>query len=254
MNKWKHVVVGDVAAGSLQAAFALDQENKYFGEIRNFRDDLSIGRIDRLMEGFTDRLAWFSRITEGTEFGEEIKTTLAGSLDEVYHTSIKFDPLDHIVIWHSGIVSEEVTLRFLASRYQGYDLWNVVISSSPMGRCTPEELLAALENIQRLSIEEQGRYREEWSELISIQSTLRIFKEAKVQSVEETFYDDMLIDASRSDFQVAARVVGKVMAGTDQIISDTFLAYRLRTLIREGVLEFNGKTEALRTYKVRKRS
>ena len=254
MNKWKHVVVGDVAAGILQAAFQLDQENKTLGEIRNFRDDLSIGRIDRLMEGLTDRFVWFSQITTGTEFGEELKTSLAGSLDEAYHTSIRFDPLDHIVIWHSKIASEEITLRFLANRYEGYDLWHVTISSFPLGRCSPKELLAALKNIQCLSVEEQGQYREEWSELISSQSTVRIFKEGKVQPVEETFYDGMLIDALHSDFQPAARVVGNVMGRTDQIVSEPFLDYRLRTLIRDGKIEMNGNLMALRFYEVRQKN
>jgi hypothetical protein len=253
MSRWKHVVVGDVAEGILRAAFQLDQQNATLGEVRNFRDDLSIGRIDRLMEGTDDRFAWFSRITAGTVFGEEIKDWLSPSLEEAYGKILTFDPRDRIVIWHSGIVSEQITLRYLVSRLAGHELWEVEVLPGATGACTPQELLEALKEIRRISNERQEQFRKSWEALQLSQSVVRIWENKRIRSVVETYYDQQLIDASSSVYQSAARVVGMVMGTTNQIVSDTFLNYRLRRLIRKGRLEAKGELTALRFYEVRKR-
>lgn len=172
MSRWKHVVVGDVAEGILRAAFQLDQQNATLGEVRNFRDDLSIGRIDRLMEGTDDRFAWFSRITAGTVFGEEIKDWLFPSLEEAYGKILTFDPRDRIVIWHSGIVSEQITLRYLVSRLAGHELWEVEVLPGATGACTPQELLEALKTIRRIANERQEQYRKSWVALLLSQSVI----------------------------------------------------------------------------------
>ncbi len=254
MSRWKHVVVGDVAAGSLCAAFQLDQQNATLGEVRNFRDDLSIGRIDRLMEGTDERFAWFSRITAGTEFGEEIKDWLSPSLEEAYGKILTFDPRDRIVIWHSGIVSEQVTLRYLVSRLAGHELWEVEVLTDATGACTPQELLEALKAIRPISKERQEQFRKSWEVLLLSQSVVRIWDNKRIRSVEETYYDQQLIDASSSVYQSAARVVGMVMGTTNQIVSDTFLNYRLRRLIRKGRLEAKGELTTLQSFEVRKRT
>lgn len=253
MSRWKHVVVGDVAEGTLRAAFQLDQQNAALGEVRNFRDDLSIGRIDRLMDGTNDRFAWFSRITAGTEFGEEIKGWLYPSLEEAYGKILTFDPQDRIVIWHSGIVSEQITLRYLVSRLAGHELWEVEVLPGPIGACTPQELLEALTVIRPISNERQEQLRKSWATLLLNQSVVRILENNCIRSVEETHYDQQLIDASSSVYQSAGRVVGTVMGTCNQIVSDTFLDFRLRQLIRQGRLEAKGELRALRLYEVRKR-
>lgn len=253
MSRWKHVVVGDVAEGTLRAAFELDQQNAALGEVRNFRDDLSIGRIDRLMEGTNERSAWFSRITAGTEFGEEIRGWLNPSLEEAYGKLLAFDPQDRIVIWHSGIVSEQITLRYLVSRLTDQELWEVKVLPGPIGACTPQELLEALTTIRPISDERQEQFRKSWAALLLSQSVVRILENNCIRPVEETYYDQQLMEASSSVYQPAGRVVGMVMATSNQIVSDTFLDYRLRQLLLQGRLEAKGELRALRLYEVRKR-
>lgn len=265
--EWKHIVVGDVVAGSLRAAFENDPLNAYAGEIRNFKDDLTLGRIDRVMETIDDRCEWFTHITKGTEFGDYVKGHIDQEMKKLYEKTLVFDTDDRIVIWHSGIIAEEVALRYFAERLQGHDLWEVDISKLDLtprkeaiirpratGACSPEELLKALEKIEVLPAERREQYRAEWGELCATVSTLRVMKDGKPVSVEETYYDQGLMSLSTEEFQSAARLAGTLMGTSDQIISDTFLDYRLRVLINEKQVDWRGNLSALRLYEVRRRS
>ncbi len=265
MNQWKHIVVGDVVAGSLRAAFDENQKNEYVGEVRRFRDDLSVGRIDRLMETFEDRIDWFSKITAGTEFGEYLKDRLETYIREDYEEILAFQPEDSVVIWHSGIVSEQVTLRYLAARLYGRELWEVdlsklrihnrngrVVIPRALGACTPSELMEAIQSLGPIPRERLDRYRAEWRALSEGISVLRIWDGQQVVAVDASYYDQALLDATNDQFRSAAEVVGEVMAAADQIISDTFLDYRLRQLIQAQSLEHRGSFSALGTYEVRR--
>lgn len=265
MNQWKHVVVGDVVAGSLKAAFDENQNNEYVGEIRRFRDDLSVGRINRLMETFEDRIDWFAKITAGTEFGDYLKDRLEAYIREDYEEILEFESEDRIVIWHSGIVSEQVTLRYLAARFYGRELWEVDLSKlrihscngkkvipHALGACAPSELMEAIQSLSLISRERLDQYRVEWRTLSEGASTLRIWDGEQIVSVDESYYDQALFDVTNEQFRSAAKVVGEVMAATDQIIADTFLDYRLRQLIQAQVLEHQGSFSGLGSYVVRR--
>ena len=265
MSKWKHIVVGDVAAGSLKAAFAANGDNEYAGEIRRIRDDLSVGRIDRLMESFEDRIDWFAKITAGTEFGDYLKDRLEVYMREDYEEILDFEPEDRIVIWHSGVVSEQVTLRYLAARLYGRELWEVDLSKlrihccngkkvipRALGACAPEELMEAISHISPIPQERKDRYRAEWAKLVEQSLLLRILEGEKIVSVDESYYDQALMQETGEQFRSAAEIVGTVMGATDQIISDTFLDHRLRRLIQDQVLEYRGSLSTLGSYEVRR--
>lgn len=262
--EWKHVVVGDSIAGSLKVAFTSDPLNAFRGEVRNFREDLSVGRINRLMENYDDRYEWYLRITKGTEFGSYLEERLETYLEEAYGKTLDFSSDDRIVIWHSGIVSEQVALRYFAERLTGHEMWEVNVSKQrvrqwngvktyprSVGECAPEELLEAINGMEVMSAERIQQLRLEWAELLTKESTLRILEGNQILSVEETFYDQQLLSLLTERFQPAARVVGALMGTSDQIIGDTFLNYRLLQLIAAGKVEWQGSLRALRYYQVR---
>ncbi|BES63882.1 DUF1835 domain-containing protein [Gottschalkiaceae bacterium SANA] len=267
MKVWKHLVVGDSVEGSLRAAFAMDTENLFSGEVRNFRDDLSVGRIDRLSAGSEERIDWFSKITSGTEFGSYLEERLESLMDETYQEMLEFDLDDQIVIWHSGIVSEQTAIRYFAMRLQGHDLWEVDMSKQKVHRwngskvipravaeCAPKELLEALMGKKVISKEKQETLKMDWIRLQSSDAVLRVFENGEINSVDETYYDRELLEALEDHYQRAARVIGAVMGSSDQIIGDTFLDYRLRTLIQGERLQWRGNLSAMRYYEVRKRA
>ena len=264
MERWKHIVVGGVVEGILKSAFATDDDNAYVGEVRKFRDDLSVGRIDRLMETYIDRIDWFAKITARTDFGDYLKDRLEDYVRTDYEETLVFRPDDKIVFWHSGIVSEQVTLRYLAKRFFGRQLWEVDVSDlrihywngmkvvpRALGECSSPELMEAIQHIQPISEKRMEKYRSEWTQLEKDSSVLRIFEAGQIIPVEESYYDQVLLDATSRRFKPASEVVGTVMGSADQIIADTFLNYRLRQLIEDQRIEHRGSLYSLGSYQVR---
>jgi|GEM_PF-1321709 len=264
MERWKHIVVGGVVEGILKSAFATDDNNGYVGEVRKFRDDLSVGRIDRLMKTYTDRIDWFAKITARTDFGDYLKDRLEDYVRADYEDTLAFEPDDKIVFWHSGIVSEQVTLRYLAKRFSGRQLWEVDASDlrihywngmkvvpRALGECSPPELMEAIQHIQPISEKRLEQYEAEWALLEKDSSVLRILEEGQIIPVEESYYDQVLLNATSDRFKPALEVVGAVMGSADQIIADTFLNYRLRQLVENQQIEHQGSLYSLGSYEVR---
>lgn len=264
MERWKHIVVGGVVEGIVKSAFATDDDNPYVGEVRKFRDDLSVGRIDRLMETYTDRINWFAKITDGTDFGDYLKDRLEDYVRIDYEDTLTFEPEDRIVFWHSGIVSEQVTLRYLAMRFSGRELWEVDASKlrihywngmkvipRALGECSPPELMEAIQHVQAIPEERMEQYRTEWKDLEKQSSVLRILEEGQIIPVEASYYDQVLMHAASDRFKPAAEVIGAVMGSADQIIADTYLNFRLRQLIEDQRMECQGSLYSLGSYQVR---
>ncbi|MFC5650670.1 DUF3658 domain-containing protein [Paenibacillus solisilvae] len=61
----------------------------------------------------------------------------------------------------------------------------------------------------------------------------------------------MLEEESEDDFVRAGRVIAKICSNLHQLVGDSFIQYRMWTLISNGVLAFKGLPFALYQYCVR---
>ncbi|WP_245959384.1 DUF3658 domain-containing protein [Neobacillus piezotolerans] len=57
----------------------------------------------------------------------------------------------------------------------------------------------------------------------------------------------------KKGFSMAARIIGEAIGQIEEYVGDSFLEYRLRHLIAEGVFEVQGSTKAMRYYSVKLR-
>ena len=55
------------------------------------------------------------------------------------------------------------------------------------------------------------------------------------------------------DFIKAARVIGEILGHMDEMISDSFLEFRIRHLVYHGVFELKGIPKSMRHYSVKLR-
>ena len=54
-----------------------------------------------------------------------------------------------------------------------------------------------------------------------------------------------------NEFMKSARLIGEVLGHLDQYVGDSFLEYRLKMMIEEGIFESEGNLQAMRFYSVR---
>jgi len=112
-----------------------------------------------------------------------------------------------------------------------------------------------------LSQEERKEIEKEWEQLSTKQEVLRIWGNKGIHSVNESYYDDYIIDTARkirierknNEFIKSARLIGEVMGHLNQYIGDQFFEYRVRHLIVNGIFEIEGVPKAMRYYSVKLR-
>lgn len=110
-----------------------------------------------------------------------------------------------------------------------------------------------------LSQEWQKKFEQKWQALASAQAALRIWANRDIKSVDESYYDNLIInkvkklhqEQKNTEFILSARLIGEVIGYLDQYISDVYVEYRVRRLILKGVFEIKGVPKAMRFYSVK---
>lgn len=274
-----HIVFDDSSSGSLRV-MQNEMGRLEMEKILSFGEIFSIGPVWNLAEeqGLDNRFKW-------------LKNHIIYENGEIESAIIRFKELmlqinsipAHvpIIIWTGDNSHEQTGLRFVLHLLKEKDNEVHEINSAvsyaelykrpeidyhPLhtGELAPEKLRSIYEKhamANPLSHELRKRYEAEWEELSTTQKVLRIWKDGKIQSVEEDFYDDYIIDTCRKlhkklrhkDFIKSARVIGSVIGHIEQYHGDAYFEYRVRHLIMNGTLEIEGVPKAMRFYSVKLR-
>ncbi|MBT2724440.1 DUF1835 domain-containing protein [Bacillus sp. ISL-46] len=113
------------------------------------------------------------------------------------------------------------------------------------------------ENKQILSDAERKHIEKKWLDLSNNPGTLRIWENGEIKVVAEDYYDDFIIEKAKKligkkkGFMMCARLVGEVYGHIFQYIGDSFLEYRVRKLIENGIFKYEGSLEAMRYYGIK---
>lgn len=264
-NNFTHIVIGDSALGSLKCFFQDNKSNDYYGDIIGSIDDLSLGNVYNFQDNISKRVEFFCKLFRGTEFMDEDNEAYINSeFFNFYKNKLNIPKERKIVIWYGNNIAEELLLRYLVNRFKENTLYEVCVSKivvrnfegddtmvRAVGECSPEELGLALKKIKLIDDERKNKLNEEWLNITKTKENLRVLKEGKILGVSEEYFDDMIIKYTTNEFISAARVIGETMGNLEELIGDTFLYYRVRKLIEEKKLEFEGKIGSLRELKVK---
>jgi len=271
-----HILFGAAASGCFKfplKEMGLDKKEK----VISFWDIFSIGPVWKLHEeiGVKSRFEWIGKYMND-EFGEY--TDYTGSFNKTLHQINSIPEGEHVTIWASNSAHEQTGLRFVVYLLKERNIDMTVINTTEeydklfrvkkvkytllhTGEIPPEKLQHIYEHGSGKFLTDHDResYEKEWLSLAETRETLRIWRNGRIQSVPEDYYDEFIIKKAKKlhgkrktkDFMKSARLIGEVLGHLDQYVGDTFLEYRLKKLIEAGVFEFEGSLEAMRFYSVR---
>jgi|GEM_PF-18867 len=235
-------------------------------------DNLMVGPLpdaERLHDSFSERMRWYAERYNGLRADEWKLIQLEAAIRwEVWPEQLTSVPC---LIWAGDSAKELLGLRRLLSHLSGHpelyrvNATKVLHQQNPdiryknTGEITPRELQKALnlpDGIVKLSAEDQERYRQDWLRLLGENGTLRILQNGEVVTVPESYYDEEIlkavyrVEARFGYFRKSARVVGEVIGSAEIDTGDSFIEYRVRHLIKEGALIYEGSLDAMRNYSV----
>ncbi|KRG11897.1 DUF1835 domain-containing protein [Lederbergia galactosidilytica] len=271
--KTVHIVCGESTTGSLK--FGLEHGNKVIG----FPDFFAAGPIWKLHEeeGRTHRYEWLrDHLNIEDDFIEkEYQKRFSKTLAELEAIP------DHvpIVLWTGENAGEQTGIRYLlymlkekpndaflintTLAYQElYNTNEIQYFCFHTGEVHPEKLNDIYQkNLpEALTLEERSRFEKEWITLSNTKGVVRILEDHIIKEVGEDYFDELLITAAQNlhkqkgkDFIRTGRLIGEVLGQIDGMVGDSFLEYRVRCLINQGVFEIKGILKAMRYYRVKLR-
>ncbi|MGB5824478.1 MAG: DUF1835 domain-containing protein, partial [Proteocatella sp.] len=264
MSQFVHIVFGDSAAGTLRYFFKSNQ-NEFKGQIINFIEELSVGPINGIDTdaGFKKRIQWFKEMLKAVsvyDYFEDVEKMFVDTYDSIKN----LDPASKVVIWHGANADNQIALRCLAQMLKNEELYEVNVSESyiedsrnnlysprSLAECAPEKIEKLLPTMKKLENEKRNNLKTDWALLAASKEELRILVDGIVVGVDESYYDDEILSNCTPDFRKAARVIGDTMGRSEQLVSDTYIDYRVRKLIEIGKLEYRGKLESMRDFEIR---
>lgn len=264
MSKFVHIVFGDSAAGTLRYFFENNQ-NEFKGEIINFTEEPSVGPINGIDTdaGLRKRIEWFKEMLKSVSvYGcfEDVEKMLKDTYDNIKN----LDLASKVVIWHGANADNQIALRCLVQMMKNEELYEVNVSESyiedsdnnlynprSLAECAPENVEKLLPTMKKLENEKRNNLKKDWALLAASKEQLRILEDGIIVGAHESYYDDDILSNCTPDFTKAARVIGDTMGKSGQLVSDTYIDYRVRRLIEIGRLEYRGKLESIRDFEIR---
>ncbi|MBW0434455.1 DUF1835 domain-containing protein [Leptospira yasudae] len=238
-----HLVSNDCSLNKLKALF---QENEIFSIMDS---ELCGGPLSDLQE----RLLYIAELLyDNRELWKEVEWIREGHIEVLKKAESK--EIESIVIWHDDFANDQVFLRLicrLLREYQGLIQivnvrdWNLFDSMS-------------FDEFEKSRVElktfERNRYVDEFVEIQNKEKFLRDYKDGRIVFLPIDHYDLKILALISHNWRAAIRVVGDCLADgfeKGRRLSDSFYTWRIRNLIRDGLVEVEGYLGRMQDFRVR---
>lgn len=256
MNKIINICFSESAGGSFKHAISTEvlQGNQ---KVIAFFDDLSQGSIKGGLN-IKERINWYDILkAEDTikNFANYDVDELKENYNEFHDEISKIDSSDILHLWYGS--SRELcgmlyTLELLKDRKLDIYIINVketVIKRNDIalqvrttGEIIPENIEKYVDPKRRLNSNEYKQLLNIWEELKKNNSILRVLKDGRVKSVDENYFDIDILKYTPKEFRNPVRTVGDVLGKSEDRISDEYILWRIKELIKAGKIEYSGKS------------
>lgn len=235
-------------------------------------DDLSVGLLpdhDQYAASYELRRNWFT-----AHYSPSNQARLQSAL---VHSAVQWmlwpqQLLDlPCTIWAGGSALEQTGLRRLLSQIPSHSDMVIInptailhelyptITYRGTFEIVPEQLAIAMERSsqeRKLSPDEIAGYCTDWNRLRAENGVLRVLEQGVLRTVPESHYDAMIMEsvysvkARSGEFKRSSRVIGEVIGHHELGVSDGYIEYRVRELIKASVLTYTGDLSEMAKYSV----
>ncbi|AWI05274.1 DUF3658 domain-containing protein [Clostridium drakei] len=255
MNKIINICFSESAGGSFKYAIntKILQGNQ---EVIIFVDDLSQGSIKDEIN-IDKRINWDNTFTRENQLRSAVEYDI-DDLKENYSTFYnEISKVDHSDILYLCYGSSRefcgmlYALEVLKDRNLDIYLINVKdtvikrkeieFKARSVGEIIPENIEKYAAAKRKLNLNEYRKLLDKWELLKKDNSILRVIKDGKLESVDENYFDIDILKYTPKEFRNPIRTIGDVLGKSEERISDEYIFWRIKELIKTGKIEHNGK-------------
>ncbi len=258
-----HIVFQEADIDVLQKAIALDESGSLNGEIWQIKDDYAVGPVADIYEaeGFQARRDFWKEALEFSPYEEQIeivndKMTVHNLQKGLNAEEDSEEYIKEIWIWMGQNQHDVCGYYWLMSQLKAYQgrVFVLYLNNLPfinekgqlfypstLHQIQPKEFLKAKRLARVITLSEFELDPDEWKKTCQENAMVRILEGGKKIAGKETdFYDKSLLAALTGDFQKLPKILQTAFSKFKVNTGDVFLAWRLRKLVEEGVLELQG--------------
>ena len=257
-----HITFSLSTQGSLKRAIRLKQLQREESVVC-INDCFSIGPLTNAKE----RNDWLHTYI----IKDEDERELYADMQKEWAKKIEGIPCNvDVWIWYSQNSHEEIGLRFVMNEFakkcnmvfgidatKGLKRMKNNVKFRHTGELSADTLMSLRAFAERLTVEEENQLANEWQALQAHPSTLRIWED-EIKQVEETFYDEKILDIARyeqklegDDWILPMRVVSEVVDQLLEYVEESFFEKRILELAEQGHFEVDGDTSDYYKYRLK---
>ncbi len=263
MNNIVNICFTEGAGGKFRIAIKM---NKLHGQqkVIVLSDDLSHGPIKGGVN-IEERINWWSIVDGDEYFVDYGLDELKENYNTFYNEISKINDNDTVYLWYGS--SQEVcgmlyALELLKDKNLNIYLINVtdavvkhkenVYLARDSGYIVPQYIEKYVSLKQKLDSDKYKELLDTWELLKNDNSILRVFKNEKIRSVDETYFDIDLLKYIPKEFRNSAEVVRSVIENSDVEVSFDYIFWRVKELVKLGKIDYtcsqtyHGKFESMK--------
>lgn len=237
-----HICFDDSAYCTIRHAMKLgliEKEN-----VLLFYDDLSVGDISNCREYKSRKDVIHSMYDD--EFTNVNDDEVKDEFDKFYK---KLYIENDFVIWYAHNPKDYCNLYYVVSLIEDKNIevieclkktvGDITLCYKWVGEINPKDIPMFLKSARSLSKKEKYKYKNEWQALILENGLLRAKVSEELKTVNEDYYDELLLERVPNKSKRIARIVGEFIGMDKPCLRDWFVVWRIKHLAEIGCVEID---------------
>ncbi len=262
MNKIVNICFSESAGGTFRVAIKMN-EFRNQQKVIVLSDDLSQGYIKGGVDS-EERINWWSIVDKEEYFTDYDENDLKEVYNEFHNEISKIDNNDTLYLWY-GSSKEFCGMLYTLELLKDRDLNIYLINVTDMiikhkdnvrlvrgtGEIMPDNIEKYTTLKQKLDSNKYEELLSTWELLKKYNAILRVFKNEKIKSEDENYFDIDVLRYTPEEFRKSTRIVGAVIGNSEVEISDDYIFWRVKKLVKSGKIDYRGKFGIMREMEIK---
>jgi predicted transcriptional regulator len=264
MGKIIHMVFSESAEGSFKQAIKI--KSIVADKLIALYDNLSNGVINDLTD-LKSRKMWLNELNGEENYIYYDLNDITENYNKFHNDISEINDGDIVYLWH-GHCDREIcgmiyTLHLLKDKAINAYIVNVsdkivennhgmvveIIASSAT-EIVPEKLGVYLKLARKIERDEYNDLVTQWTDLLKENSLLRSYVNGKMVSISEDYFDKDILKFTDKKYMKESRIFCEALANIEPRITEAYMFWRIKELVRLGKMSFKGKFGAIREMQI----
>lgn len=264
MSKVIHIVFSESAEGSFKQA--IKKEIITGDKLIALYDNLSNGPINNLKD-IRSREDWWNELNGEEDYFYCEIDEFEDNYKKFYDDISKISDGDVVYLWYGHCNREICGMMYVLNllKYKEILTYSINVSykiiennqgriftyiASSASEIMPQKLVEYLTLARKIEKDEYKKLLNQWDELTKENSLVRSYVNGKMKSVSEDCFDREILKFTDKEYKKSARIVGDVLGNTEPRITDDYIFWRIKELVKLDKIRFKGKFGVMREMEI----